>query len=191
MKVALIHWFRFLIALLLITWFFASASCARKPIATTSNKDSIVTSKSTVFFKQMIEKSLAINDTFTIGLPTIVTGATKIQDCDSLCNLKIKQALLNVNTSKQSGNNSSKVYFDKYKNQLVVTNHQDQTINSQKDSIANLKTSIALNTNKTTLIPVDKPLTKLQLFLINSSVVFWILLVAVVGWKTYKFFKPV
>lgn len=127
-------------------------SCGRKPIESKETINTKSVSNNNVYFKNELQKSLAINDTFSYGLPYIFTGAQKVQDCDSLCNQKIKEALSNVNTSKQSGNNSYKIYYDKFKNQIVITTKLEETVNQQKDSLVSKDKQIEiLKANKTTI----------------------------------------
>jgi len=190
MKTALIHWFRFLILLALLSCLMLCSCKSTQPINNIEKHDSIVNKTNTVHFTNVIEKTKAIKDTFAFTFPTINTGATKVQDCDSLCNERVKEALANVSFSKQSGDNGYKIYYDKYKNQLEITAQIGETVNKLKDSIANTVANIQTNHSIIKEIPVNKPLTKTQLFLINSSIIFWILLVAFIGWKIYQTFKP-
>lgn len=189
MKKALAYWFTLLAILLLSSQLLVS--CKSKQIINQVEKhDSISATKEVIHFSSQLNKSLGIKDTFKFSLPKITTGATKITDCDSLCNQKIKEALQNVKTSKQSGVNGYNLYYDKYSDQLVITTHLGETISSQKDSIATLNQKLAIKNEKTIEIPVIQPLTKEQTFNLWTGRLFWVLLVAVIGWKIYKKFQP-
>lgn len=187
MKKALIYWFVFLITLLVLT----SCKCKHQTLNNVTENDSINTTKNVYKFNSVIDRSLAINDVFKIGFPTIVTGAKNVEDCDSLCNQKIKEALSNVKTSKTSGNNSYKFYYDKYTNELVLNANLGETINKYQDSVTILKNELSVSKKQVKEIPVIQPLTKKQLFLQRSGIAFWILLVAVCGWKFFKFYKKI
>jgi hypothetical protein len=194
MKKSLIHWFRFLIALLLISWFLAAASCARKPIESSIKIDSTLVEKSNVSFKKFLDRSLAINDTFKFGIPKITTGATKLQDCDSLCNLKVKEALKGISSSKSSGNSNYNFYYDKYTDQLTLAVHQGETIKEKTDSIAVLQKLLQVKSEKTIKIPVEKPFSKEQKFNLWIGRILWVLLIAFFGWKILtkiKTIKPI
>lgn len=145
---------KFLLSLLFVT--SMAVSCAKKPIASDVQKnDSIAATSNNVHYTNTLEKSKAINDVFAFTLPKIITGATKVQDCDSLCNQKIKAALANQSTSKTSGDNSYKFYYDKYKNQFVLNVELGETIKQQKDSIAILNKSLSTNKLNIKTIPVQ------------------------------------
>lgn len=130
-------------------------SChSTKPISDIEKKDSIASKSKEVHFTNTIDRSLAINDDFRFTFPTITTGATKVKDCDSLCNQRIKDALANVSTSKSSGNNSYKLYYDKYTNQLVLNAKIGETINQQLDSITILNKELFVAKSSVKEIPV-------------------------------------
>lgn len=190
MKVALIHWFRFLIAMLLMSLFFAYASCGRKNLSSTEIKKDSSTVKDVekIILKEKLARSLAINDSFFKNIPKVKTGATKLQDCDSLCDLKLNEILKGINTKKISGNNNYNLYWDEVKRNVVLAVKIDETISQYKDSISIKDKRIheLESSTKTIEIPVEKPLTKLQIFFLYSGYLLWIVLIAFFGWKIYK-----
>lgn len=130
-------------------------SCGKKPIATdTTETNARVEEKLKQTIREFSEKSLAINDNFKIEFPTIRTGATKVQDCDSLCNEKIKEKLKSINIEKQSGNNGYKFAYDEFTKQLSITINQGETINLQRDSITELNKIIENSSKQVKTIPV-------------------------------------
>lgn len=153
MKKSLFFWFSFLWVLLMFSIILSSCG-SKKPISEVEQTNSVAKSSNNVHFTNTLDRSLAIKDDFRFTFPTITTGATKVKDCDSLCNQRVKDALANINTSKSSGNNSYKLYYDKYTNQLVLNTSLGETIKQQKDSIATLNESLKESQSKVTEIPV-------------------------------------
>lgn len=190
MKKSLFFWFSFLWVILMFSLILSGCK-STQPINNIEKKDSIVSNDKKVNFTNTIDRSKSINDAFAFTLPTIKTGATKIQDCDSLCNQRLKDALASINVSKKSGDNGYSISFDKYKNELDINTHLGETIKQLKDSISTTNKNTKVTDIHTIDVPVDKPLTKLQKFLITSGVISWILLIAVVGWKGYKKINPI
>lgn len=135
MRKALTYWYIFIISLLLITS-LAVVSCGKKP-TTTEIKETKSTNNTEAkyVFKSQTFKSLEIKDALAFSFPKIYTGATKVEDCDSLCNEKIKEALSKVNTSKTSGDNSYKFYYDALNDQLVLNVELGETVTQLNDSI--------------------------------------------------------
>lgn len=175
-------------AVLLVALFFAS--CGKKNLSSTEIKiDSIkIVDVEKLILKEKLERSLAINDSFFKNIPEIKTGATNLKDCDSLCNLKIKESLKNLNTKKTSGNNSYNLYWDEVKRNVVLAVKIDETINQYKDSIA-IKDKLIdqlQSSSKIIKVPVEKPFTKLQILFLRSGQLLWIVLIAFFGWKLYK-----
>jgi hypothetical protein len=131
-------------------------SCRSKKLITDIEKhDSISNSTSVIRFANTLDRSLAIKDDFRYTFPTIATGATTIKDCDSLCNQRVIEALASVNTFKSSGNNSYKLYYDKFNNQIVLTTSLGETVSKQKDSIAVLQKSLLDTKSTIKEIPVQ------------------------------------
>ena len=190
MKKSLFFWFSFLWVLLMFSLILTGCR-STIPINNIDKKDSIVSNTKKVNFTNTIDRSKAINDNFNFQVPTITTGAVKLRDCDSLCNQRLKDALASINISKNSGDNGYSIFFDKYKNQLQINTHLGETIKQLKDSISTTNNNSKISNKQTIDIPVTKPLTKLQKFLITSGVILWILLIAVVGWNVYKKFNPI
>ena len=162
MKKILIFWYAFLLVLLLMT------SCGKKPIATEKTENNtFVENDAKLLLRELFEKSLAINDSFKKFIPTIKTGATKVEDCDSLCNEKIIEILKGINTQKQSGNNGYKLVYDELTKQLILSVHQGETINKYKDSISQLNELIVSDKKSTKTIPVKyipEPIKYLAMF---------------------------
>jgi hypothetical protein len=141
MKKAFIFWLCFF-GILVISSYILTSCRSKKPISEIEKHDSISQSSSVIRFANTLDRSLAIKDDFRFTFPTITTGVTKLKDCDSLCNQRVKEALASVNTSKSSGNNSYKLYYDKFNNQLVLNTSLGETVSKQKDSIAILQKSL-------------------------------------------------
>jgi hypothetical protein len=189
MKTALIHWFRFLIALLLMSVFFAYASCSKKIISSTEiKKDSIsIIDVEKTILKEKLDRSLAINDSLSKRVPYFITNSVD-KNCDSLCNAQKENWLKSINDKKQSGKNGYNLYYNEKEKNLVLAVKIDETVNQYKDSLSikdkrinELQSSI-----KTIEIPVEKPFTSLQIFFLRSGYLLWIVLIAFFGWKIYK-----
>lgn len=162
MKKPLLYWYSFLLIILAMT------SCGKKPIETdTTEINTSVKDELKLKIREFSEKSLAINDQFKFHFPTIKTGATKVQDCDSLCNEKIREKLKSLNMEKQSGNNGYKFAYDEFTNLLTISVNQGETINSQKDSISELNQIISNQSKQVKTIPVKyipEPIKYLAMF---------------------------
>lgn len=84
----------------------------------------------------VVERTLPLTDTLYINVPQIRTIQPQ---CDSICNHEIKQLLQRLNTTKKAGNNQYGVYYDAYRNQLVLYQHLAQQLNTYRNRIAQLK----------------------------------------------------
>ena len=148
MKKALFFWYAFLLTLLVMT------SCGKKPTTTETKESKTTNDTETKFvFKNQTFKSLEIKDNFAFSIPKIYTGATRVQDCDSLCNKKIREALSKVNTSKTSGDNSYKFYYDKLNDQLVLNVQLGETVTQLNDSIKIKNQRIEKLENNVKIVP--------------------------------------
>ena len=129
-------------------------SCGKKP-TTTEIKESKTTNdtEAKYVFKSQNFKSLEVKDAFTFSFPKIYTGATRVQDCDSLCNQKIKEAISKVNTSKTSGDNSYKFYYDKFNDQLVLNVQLGATVTQLTDSVKIKNQRIEKLENNVKIVP--------------------------------------
>ncbi len=100
----------------------------------------LTTSISTSIHQQIdtlvVERTLPLTDTLYITVPQIRTIQPQ---CDSICNHQIKLLLQRLNTTKKAGNNQYGVYYDAYRNQLVLYQHLAQQLNTYRNRIAQLK----------------------------------------------------
>lgn len=140
MKKPILYWFGFILFLLAISYF---ASCSRKIVkqteATTEKiVEKIVDSSQSILLKEKsieLQKTQASVDSLKFAIGLIRTGN---KDCDSVCNIQVKQMLSAINLNRKSGNNTSGIYYDKAKDLLVLYNKQGESINlitKQKDSL--------------------------------------------------------
>lgn len=84
----------------------------------------------------VVERTPPLTDTLYITVPQIRTIQPQ---CDSICNHEIKKLLQRLNTTKKAGNNQYGIYYDAYRNQLVLYQHLAQQLNTYRNRIAQLK----------------------------------------------------
>ena len=118
--------------------------CAcRTPQQTVINSENIIKSTDTLY----IERIAPVHDTLYIPLPAVHTGSAP---CDSLCQQQLTDALSRLATAKHSSGNSYGIYYDKYRQQLVLyqqlkeqlNSHQRSTVSSQQTVVQNQKISV-------------------------------------------------
>ena len=129
-------------------------------------------------------KSVIINQAIDDKLITpVVQSSTGNHVLDSLVNAKVDEILSKLNTSKNSGDNSYKLNYDKLAKQLEFYSKMAQTKNENTDT----KTSSAKTIIKIKKIPVviEKPLSKLEKFLMVLGIVTLLFL----GYKTVVFVR--
>ena len=124
-KILLMNFIKVLFFLTLIFLFFILfQSCAAKPI------DNIHTIERTNDHKidtvKLTEINKAILDTLIIKVAKVKTAKP---ECDSIAQATIDQLLKQLNTSKKSGYNDAKVYYDSILKQIVVAIKVGQTEN--------------------------------------------------------------
>ena len=129
-------------------------------------------------------KSVIINQAIDDKLITPVTQSnTGNRALDSLVNAKVDEILSKLNTSKDSGDNSYKLVYDKLAKQLEFYSKMAQTKNENTATkTTNDKTIIQI---KKIPIEIKKPLSKLEKFLIGLG----ILTLLFLGYKAVVFIK--
>jgi hypothetical protein len=122
----------------------------------------------------------AIDDKF---ITPVVQSNTGNRELDSLVNAKVDEILSKLNTSKNSGDNSYKLIYDKLAKQLEFYSKMAQTKNENTAiKTSNDKTIIQI---KKIPIEIKKPLSKLEKFLIGLG----ILTLLFLGYKAVVFIK--
>lgn len=89
--------------------------------------ESIIKSSDTLY----IERTPPVHDTLYIPLPAVHTGSAP---CDSLCQQQLTDALSRLATAKHSSGNSYGIYYDKYRQQLVLYQQLQEQLNSRQRS---------------------------------------------------------
>ena len=82
-----------------------------------------------------IERTFPLHDTIFVNIPLIITEK---KECDSICQKELNRWLLSVEASKKNGSLSQGIYFDKYKNQLVLYQNAAEQLNINKNQVASL-----------------------------------------------------
>lgn len=114
----------------------------------------------------------AIDDKF---ITPVVQSNTGNRELDSLVNAKVDEILSKLNTSKNSGDNSYKLIYDKLAKQLEFYSKMAQTKNENTAiKTSNDKTIIQI---KKIPIEIKKPLSKLEKFLIGLGILTLLFLV--------------
>lgn len=111
-----------------------ATSCKSKPIISTIDNEKSVSTE--VVKEKFVNNNLAIIDSLKILIATVKTSKP---ECDSITNAKIDDLLLQINSNKQSGDNSFGVYYDKLKKQIVAYSK----IGATKSEITNDKSTKA------------------------------------------------
>ena len=185
------HWFELIekvwenkkIAMFLI---FASLNISCKTVLPIAETKTVETSKIIVAndSTKTIDKSLAIRDSLNIIIGDLNTGK---RECDSLCKIEIERLLSQLNSYKQSGNNSSQIKYDKTTKSISVITNIGETTNKK----TNTNTIKTIDNNKSTVKPiiVDKPFTKEQKFNLWTGRIFWLLLICGLSFTFYNRIK--
>ena len=82
-----------------------------------------------------IERTFPLHDTIFVNIPLIITEK---KECDSICQKELNRWLLSVEASKKNGSLSQGIYFDQYKNQLVLYQNAAEQLNINKNQVASL-----------------------------------------------------
>lgn len=129
-------------------------------------------------------KNIVINQAINDKLITpIVQSNTGNAVFDSLVNAKVDEILSKLNTSKNSGDNSYKLIYDKLTKQLEFYAKIAQTKN-ENTAVKNEKAKTIIQVKKIPVV-VEKPLSKLEKFFIGLG----ILAVVFIGFKVFGFIR--
>lgn len=163
--------------LTLLSFVFISCSSAKK------HKEENTLLKSEIQKRDSL-KSVIINQAIDDRLITpVVQSNTGNRALDSLVNAKVDETLSKLNTSKNSGDNSYKLIYDKLAKQLEFYSKMAQTKNENTATkTTNDKTIIQI---KKIPIEIEKPLSKLEKFLMVLGIVTLLFL----GFKTVVFIR--
>lgn len=163
--------------LILLSLVFISCSSAKK------YKQENTLLKSEIQKRDSI-KSTVINQAIDDKLITpVIQSNTGNAVLDSLVNAKVDEILSKLNTSKNSGDNSYKLIYDKLAKQIEFYSKIAQTQNE--------KTATKTMNNKTIIrikkipVEIEKPLSKLEKFFMGLG----ILTVLFLGYKTVVFIR--
>ena len=167
----------FLILLIATFTFLTSCSSVKKI------KEENILLKSEIQKRDSI-KSTVINQAIDDKLITPITQSnTGNAVFDSLVNAKVDEILSKLNTSKNSGDNSYKLIYDKLTKQLEFYSKIAQTKN-ENTAVKSEKEKVIIQVKKIPVV-VEKPLTKLQKVLIGLG----ILAIIFIGFKVYGFIR--
>lgn len=122
----------------------------------------------------------AINDKLITPIAQSNTGNAVF---DSLVNAKVDEILSKLNTSKNSGDNSYKLIYDKLTKQLEFYAQIAQTKN-ENTAVKEKKTKTIIQVKKIPVL-VKKPLSKLEKFFIGLG----ILAIIYIGFKVVEFIR--
>lgn len=86
-----------------------------------------------------IDRTLPIHDTLYIPIAPPHTGNNQ---CDTLCQQQLQQLLERLNTTKHSGQNNYGIYYDKYRQQLILYQNLQQQLNTYKSHNQQIQTSL-------------------------------------------------
>ena len=177
MKKTITKYFTISLLLVLLSSVFIGCSSAKK------YKQENTLLKSEIQKRDSL-KSVIINQAINDKLITpVVQSSTGNRMLDSLVNAKVDEILSKLNTSKNSGDNSYRLIYDKLAKQLEFYSKMAQTKNENTATkTTNDKTIIQIKK-----IPVEivKPFSKLEKFLMVLGIVTLLFL----GYKTVVFIK--
>lgn len=86
-----------------------------------------------------IERTPPVHDTLYITVPSIRTTRP---ECDSLCQQQLQNTLAQLATAKKAGANSYGVYYDKYRQQLVMYQNLKEQYNTYRSHQEKMQTSL-------------------------------------------------
>ena len=177
MKKTITKYFTISLLLVLLSLVFIGCSSAKK------YKQENILLKSEIQKRDSL-KSVIINQAIDDKLITpVVQSSTGNSVLDSLVNAKVDEILSKLNTSKNSGDNSYKLIYDKLAKQLEFYSKMAQTKNENTATkTTNDKTIIQI---KKIPIEIIKPLSKLEKFLMGLGILSLLFL----GYKTVVFIK--
>jgi hypothetical protein len=177
MKMKIIKYSTATLLMVLISFVFIGCSSAKK------YKQENTLLKSEIQKRDSL-KSVIINQAIDDKLITpVVQSSTGNAVLDSLVNAKVDEILSKLNTSKNSGDNSYKLIYDKLAKQLEFYSKMAQTKNENTATkTTNDKTIIQI---KKIPVVIEKPLSKLEKFLM----VLGILTLLFLGYKTVAFIR--
>lgn len=167
---------KFLILTLLFLVFISCSSAKKQKQENTILKSEIqkIDSLKSVIINQAIDDKL---------ITPVVQSSTGNSVLDSLVNAKVDEILSKLNTSKNSGDNSYKLIYDRLAKQLQFYFKMAQTKN--ENTAANTTNDKTIVRVKKIPIEIIKPLSKLENFLMGLG----ILALLFVGYKTVVFIK--
>ena len=177
MKKTITKYFTISLLLVLLSLVFIGCSSARK------YKQENTLLKSEIQKRDSL-KSVIINQAIDDKLITpVVQSSTGNPVLDSIVNAKVDEILSKLNTSKNSGDNSYKLIYDKLAKQLEFYSKMAQTKNENTATkTTNDKTIIQI---KKIPVVIEKPLSKLEKFLMVLGIITLLFL----GYKTVVFIK--
>jgi hypothetical protein len=177
MKKTITKYFTISFLLVLLSLVFIGCSSAKK------YKEENTLFKSEIQKRDSL-KSVIINQAIDDKLITpVVQSSTGNRKLDSLVNAKVDEILSKLNTSKNSGDNSYKLIYDKLAKQLEFYSKMAQTKNENTATkTTNEKTIIQI---KKIPIEIVKPLSKLEKILMGLG----ILTLLFLGYKAVIFIK--
>ena len=115
-KILLMNFIKVLFFLTLLFLFFTLfQGCAAKPIENKHTIERIVDRKTDTV--KLIEINQAIDDVLIVKVAKVKTAKP---ECDSITQATLDQVLKQLNTSKKSGYNEAKLYYDSILKQIVV-----------------------------------------------------------------------
>jgi hypothetical protein len=100
--------------------------CASKPIENTHTIERIIEHKTDSVRSTEVNK--AILDSLIIQVAKVKTAKP---ECDSITQATLDQVLRQLNSRKKSGDNEAGIYFDELKNQLVIWQKINETLNEK------------------------------------------------------------
>ena len=166
-----------LLILTLLSLVFISCSSAKKQ----KQENTILKSE---IQKRDSLKSVIINQAIDDKLITpVVQSSTGNRKLDSLVNAKVDEILSKLNTSKDSGDNSYKLIYDKLAKQLEFYSKMAQTKN--ENTVTKATNDKAVIQIKKIPVEIEKPLSKMEKFLMLLG----ILTLLFLGYKTVVLIK--
>lgn len=100
-----------------------------------------------------VEHYYDFHDTIFVQVPSI---STMNKECDSLCQKEVSKLLQIIKTHKEQGSQSQGIYYDNYKNSLVIYQNVSPLQNiyrNRKQDLSNVKETVHIKIVKETYIP--------------------------------------
>lgn len=164
MKKAIAYFLTLLIMLLFSSVFLISCKSKQPPLQEVFSEKTV--NHDSISLVKEITKTKEINDSLKMIIGQI---KTEKKECDSVCQIAIDRLLSQLNTKKTSGDNVADVWYDPKDKSLNINTKVGETKSENTHFYYKVTNAKTIYSHRD--IPVEKPLSKFELFLMISGIV--------------------